>query len=158
MSMGCACKFFGFSIAKTVLNLPLSILYLCNYVSKSLYIFPHFPLLLPANNPPNDLHIYDSTPVLVVCLCFLESVVDSLWVCYIQQFNILYNPPSTRVTANASLHFEFPRNSIQFIETSHSPRTPGWHMQCLMPSANILLGSQSALHRGCPRDIPYSCL
>ena len=27
-SMACACKFFGFSVSYTVLNLPLSILYL----------------------------------------------------------------------------------------------------------------------------------
>ena len=40
---------------------------------------PFFPFPLPAGNPPNDLHIYESSPVLVVCfcLCFLDSVVDS---------------------------------------------------------------------------------
>ena len=39
---------------------------------------PFSPFLLPAGNPPNDLQIYDSVPVLVVCLvCFLDSVVDS---------------------------------------------------------------------------------
>ena len=32
---------------------------------------PFFPFLIPADSPPNDLHIYDSVPVLVVCLvCF----------------------------------------------------------------------------------------
>ena len=39
---------------------------------------PFFPFPLLADNPPNDLHIYDSVPVLVVCLlCFLDSAVDS---------------------------------------------------------------------------------
>ena len=42
--------------------------------------FSHF--LLPADNPPNDPHTYDSVPVLVVslvcsCFDFLDSVVDS---------------------------------------------------------------------------------
>ena len=35
---------------------------------------------LPTDNPPFDRYIYDSVPVLVVCLvcfCFLDSVVDS---------------------------------------------------------------------------------
>ena len=45
--------------------------------------FPPFsPFPLPGDNPPNDLHIYNSVPVLVVCLvsfcfCFVDSVVDS---------------------------------------------------------------------------------
>ena len=41
--------------------------------------FPSFsPFPLPTDNPPNHLHIYDSVPLLVVCLvCFLDSVVDS---------------------------------------------------------------------------------
>ena len=43
MSMGHACKFFAFSIAYTVLNSPLFILYLPNDASKSLYLFPHSP-------------------------------------------------------------------------------------------------------------------
>ena len=39
---------------------------------------PFFPFPLPADNPPNGLHTYDSVPVLVVCwVCFLDSVVDS---------------------------------------------------------------------------------
>ena len=39
---------------------------------------PFFPFTLLDDNPPNGLHIYDSVPVLVVCLvCFLDSVVDS---------------------------------------------------------------------------------
>ena len=45
--------------------------------------FPLFsPFLLPADNPPNDLRIYGSVPVLVLCLvcfcfCFLDSVVGN---------------------------------------------------------------------------------
>ena len=43
---------------------------------------PFSPFPLPADNPPNDPHTYDSVPVLVVCLVcfcfyFLDSVVDS---------------------------------------------------------------------------------
>ena len=44
---------------------------------------PILPLALPTNNPPCDLHFYDSLPVLVVCLvcfvcvCVLGLVVDS---------------------------------------------------------------------------------
>ena len=34
---------------------------------------PLSPFTLPADNPPNDLHIYDSIPVLLVCLvCFFR--------------------------------------------------------------------------------------
>ena len=52
----------------------------CAYLLCFLFPVP-FPLsspfLFPAENPPNDLHIYDSIPVLLVCLvCFLDSVVD----------------------------------------------------------------------------------
>ena len=41
--------------------------------------FPSFSLFpFRTDNPPNDLHICDSVPALVVCLvCFLDSVVDS---------------------------------------------------------------------------------
>ena len=45
--------------------------------------FPHStPSRLPTDNLPYDFHIYDSVPVVVVCLvcfcfCFLGSVVDS---------------------------------------------------------------------------------
>ena len=41
---------------------------------------PFFPFPLPADNPPNNLHVYDSVPVLVICLvcfCFLDPVVGS---------------------------------------------------------------------------------
>ena len=80
MSMGHTYKFFGFSIIYTMLNLPLSILYL----PFMLLIPCIFPPILPSpiNNPPYDLHCCDSVPVLVVCLvwlfvCFLGSVVNS---------------------------------------------------------------------------------
>ena len=77
MSMGHAYKFFGFSISYTVLNNPLSCTYqfvLLNPRTLSLILL----LPLSADNPPNDLHICDSVPVLLVCLvCFLGSVVDN---------------------------------------------------------------------------------
>ena len=41
---------------------------------------PYSPFPFQADNPPCDLHFYDSVSVLVVCLvcfCFLDSVVDS---------------------------------------------------------------------------------
>ena len=67
---------------------PLSILILtsaclfCTYELCFLFSI-HFSLSSPSTlstNPPKDLHIYDSVPVLVVCLvCFhlLKSAVDS---------------------------------------------------------------------------------
>ena len=42
--------------------------------------FPLFvPFSFPADNPPHDFHIYDSVPVLIVCLVcfFLHCVVDN---------------------------------------------------------------------------------
>ena len=106
-----AYKFFGFFISSTILNTPLSIcIYqLCFLIP--VYFSPFSPFLLPANNPPNDLHFYDSIPVLVVCLvCFwfwffgrvqLLIVVSLLsFYCFyfwsssfsqISPFNILYN-------------------------------------------------------------------
>ena len=84
MSMGCACKFFGFSTSYTVLHIPLSILYLTIMLLNPYTFSPIVPLPLPADNPPCDhLHTYDSVPVKVVCLdcfCFLDSVVDSEFV------------------------------------------------------------------------------
>ena len=81
LSMSCTYKFFGFSISYTILNLPLSILDL-QVVVLSPCTFPPFSSNpFPADNPPCDLHIYDSVPVLVVCLVFgfffLDSGVDS---------------------------------------------------------------------------------
>ena len=82
MPMGRTHKFFGFIISCTILNLPLSILYLpfmllipCTF---SPILLPH----LPIDNPPCDLHFCDSVSVLVVCLVrlvfvSLGSVVDS---------------------------------------------------------------------------------
>ena len=73
MSMGHTYKFFGFYISYTILTLPLSIFYL----AFMLLILCTFPLLSPSHspidNPPCDLHLYGSVPVLVVCLvcsCF----------------------------------------------------------------------------------------
>ena len=82
MSMGHAYKFFGFSISYTVLNLPMSILYLPIMLLNPCTFSPILPRPLPTDYPPNDLHIYDSDSVsILVCLvCFvvvLDSVVDS---------------------------------------------------------------------------------
>ena len=52
--------------------------HLCFLFSVPVPLF--FPLPLPSDNPPCDLHFCHSVPVLVVCLvcfCFLGSVVDS---------------------------------------------------------------------------------
>ena len=81
MSMGHTFKFFDFSISYTILNLPLSILYL----PVTLFIPCTFPLFLlnpaPADTPPCVLHFCGSVPVLAVGFVFvfvfvLGSVVD----------------------------------------------------------------------------------
>ena len=53
--------------------------------------FPPFsPVPFPADNPPNDLHTYDSISILFVCLvCFLDSVVDSCEFVAILMFIVL---------------------------------------------------------------------
>ena len=43
MSMGCIYKFFGFYISYTILNLPLSILYLPIMLVIPCTFFPHSP-------------------------------------------------------------------------------------------------------------------
>ena len=49
---------------------------LCFLIPAPFHPFSPFPL--PANNPPNDLHIYDSAPALLVCVvCFLDTHADS---------------------------------------------------------------------------------
>ena len=62
--LGQACKFFGFSISYTVLNrvyfVPTNLCFLIPALFP-----PFFPVLLPTDNPPNNLHIYDSVPFLV---------------------------------------------------------------------------------------------
>ena len=69
MSMGPAYKFFGFSISCIILSIPLFCIYqLCFLIPVPFSPFSSFPL--PADNPPCDLHIYDSIPVLVICLVF----------------------------------------------------------------------------------------
>ena len=70
----CACKFFGFSISYTVLNIPLY------FVPTNLYFLTPVPFLLfspfffPVDNPPNDLHICDS-----VALPSVALVQNSRW-------------------------------------------------------------------------------
>ena len=95
MSLGRACKFFGVSISYVILNISLSILYLPIMLFNPCTFSLILRSPLPINNSPNDLHTYDSIPVLVVCLVslfviclvlggyfwfwgvFLDSVVDS---------------------------------------------------------------------------------
>ena len=53
---------------------------------------PFSPSSLPVDNPPSELHMYDSVPVLVVCLicfCFLDSIVDSCEFVVILTFIVL---------------------------------------------------------------------
>ena len=80
MSMGLTYKFFGFYISYTILNLPLSILYLPFMLLIPCTFHPFTPLPFPTDNPPCDLHFCDCVPVLLVCLvcfCFLGSVIES---------------------------------------------------------------------------------
>ena len=65
---------------------------LCFLIPVPFPLFSSFPL--PADNPPNDLHVYDSVPVLLVCLVwfcfsFLDSVVDSCEFVVILMFIVL---------------------------------------------------------------------
>ena len=90
MSMGHACKFFGFSITYTILNIPL----FCTY---QLCLIPApFPPLSPFPRPADTYtcnpHIFDSVHVLVVCLVcffFLDSAVDSCEFVAILMFIVL---------------------------------------------------------------------
>ena len=74
MSRGHTYKFFGFSTSYSILNLPLSILYL----PFMLLIPCTFSLILPcfpADNPPCDLYFCESVPVLVFvyfCFCYFR--------------------------------------------------------------------------------------
>ena len=64
MSMGCTYKFFGFSISHTVLNLPLSILYLPFMFLIPCTISPILPLPLSTDKPSCDLYfceLFDSS-------------------------------------------------------------------------------------------------
>ena len=95
MFMGCTCKFFGFSISYTIINLPLSILYLTFMLLISCTFSSTLPSPLPTDNPPCDLHFCDSVPVVVGCLVyfcvlfFLGSVVDSCEFVVISLFVLL---------------------------------------------------------------------
>ena len=66
MPIGHAYKFFGFSISYIILNIPLSTLYLLTMLPNPRAFFPIPTLPSPADDPPNDLHIYDTVPVLLV--------------------------------------------------------------------------------------------
>ena len=68
-------SFFGYSISYTVLNIPHLF---CTYQFVLLNPCTFSPFALPTGNPPNDLHIYDSVSVLLVCLVHsLDSIVAS---------------------------------------------------------------------------------
>ena len=88
MSVGHTYKFFGFSISYTILNLPLSILYLPFMLLTPCTFSPILPFPLLADNPPNDLHIYDSVPVLLVGLVCVDSL-DSCEVFALSTFIVL---------------------------------------------------------------------
>ena len=82
MSMGCTFKYFGFSISYAILNSLLSILFLPFMLLNPCMIslFSHFPV--PADNPPNDLHIYDCVLLWLNAQGFFvvvgfDSIVDS---------------------------------------------------------------------------------
>ena len=68
MTMGCAYEFFSFSIFYTILNIPLSILDLSIMLLNPECFLSFSPFPLPVDNPPSDLHIYNSVPVLFICL------------------------------------------------------------------------------------------
>ena len=54
------------------------------YITYSLYLSPFLPLLLPNDNPPCDLHFYDSVPALVVflvCFLFFNFLLSFFWLC-----------------------------------------------------------------------------
>ena len=76
MSMGHVYKFFGFSISYSVLNIPIY------SVPTKLYflILAPFSLVspypLPTDKPPNDLHIYGSVSILLVCfVCQFQLLI-----------------------------------------------------------------------------------
>ena len=92
-------------IHRSSLSSPFPILFLtspclfCTYLPFMFCIPCTFsliiPLLLPADNPPCDLHFCDSVPLLVVCLvhcffCFLGSVVNSCQFVVILLFIVFY--------------------------------------------------------------------
>ena len=92
VSIGHAYKFFGFSISYTILNISLSVLYLPIMLLNPCTLSSIFSLPLPTDNLPYDLHIYDSAPVLVVCLvcfCFLYSVIVNCEFVVILLFTVL---------------------------------------------------------------------
>ena len=66
----CTCKFFGFSISHTILNIPLSIVYLPIILLIPCTFSLILPLHFPTGNAPCALHFCGSVPVLVVCLVF----------------------------------------------------------------------------------------
>ena len=76
---------------------PLPLLFLtspclfCTYPVMLLNVYIFSPtLLLLADSPQNDVHVYDSISTLVVCLvCFLDSVFDSCEIVVILMFIVL---------------------------------------------------------------------
>ena len=65
---------------------------LCFLIPVHFPSFSSFPL--SADNPPDDLHTYDSVSVMIVCLlyfcfCFIDSVVDSYGFVVILMFIVL---------------------------------------------------------------------
>ena len=82
MSLGHTCKFFGFSISYTILNLPLTILYLPIMLLIPCTFFPILPALCLL--PTDNLNVISIFVILFLfqlfawfVFCFLGSVVDS---------------------------------------------------------------------------------
>ena len=77
----CPCVVHIISWASPFLTLFLtSPCLFCAYELCFLFSVPFpsiLPLPFPNDNPPCDLHVCDSVPVLVVCFCFLGSAVES---------------------------------------------------------------------------------
>ena len=60
------------------------------FASYSLHLLPIPPFPFPTDNPPNDLHVYDSVPVLLHCLVsYLPSIIDSCEFIAILMFIVL---------------------------------------------------------------------
>ena len=75
MSMGHAYKFFGYSISYTVFNIHPPVYSVATNLYPLIPVpYPSFsPFPLPTDNPPNDLHTYDSVSVLLVgIVCFFR--------------------------------------------------------------------------------------
>ena len=152
-------------------------MYLHSYASKFLYLSPILPL--PADNPLNDLHIYDSIRVVAVYLVcfgvFLDSVILScefvvilmfivlmfffflnkfLYFLFLFKilfiFNFLNCCSSTVVSIFTPTHPTTPP-----IPASHPQTYPGWLCQCVLYSCSLMT---FPLHSSFTPLLPPLCL